>query len=51
MGRLFFVQWRSSPRQTDFVVRFAWVTSDTVAIIIGHLTPVLVWEIPNEKVR
>ena len=28
----------------------AWATPDTVATIIGLVTPVLVWAIPNKKV-
>jgi hypothetical protein len=28
----------------------AWATPDTIATIIGLITPVLVWAIPNKKV-
>ena len=44
MGILFIVQ-------TYTGVRFAWATPDTIATIIGLVTPVLVWAIPNRKVR
>ena len=30
--------------------RFAWATPDTIATIIGLLTPLLVWGIPIKKV-
>ena len=43
MGILFIVQ-----TYTGFSM--AWVTPDTIAIIIGLVTPVLVWAIPNKKV-
>lgn len=42
MGLLFIIQ-----TYTGFSV--AWLTPDTVATIIGLLTPVLVWAIPNKK--
>jgi len=42
MGLLFIIQ-----TYTGF--SFAWLTPDTVATIIGLLTPVLVWAIPNKK--
>ncbi len=43
MGILFIVQ-------TYTGIRFSWATPDTIATIIGLLTPVLVWAIPNKKV-
>ena len=43
MGILFIVQ-----TYTGF--NMAWVTPDTIATIIGLVTPVLVWVIPNKKV-
>lgn len=42
MGLLFIIQ-----TYTGF--SFAWLTPDTVATIIGLLTPVLVWAIPNKQ--
>lgn len=42
MGLLFIIQ-----TYTGFSV--AWLTPDTVATIIGLLTPVLVWAIPNKQ--
>jgi hypothetical protein len=42
MGLLFIIQ-----TYTGFSV--AWLTPDTIATIIGLLTPVLVWAIPNKK--
>lgn len=41
MGLLFIIQ-----TYTGFSV--AWLTPDTVATIIGLITPVLVWAIPNK---
>lgn len=41
MGVLFIVQ-------TYFGVNLAWISQETVATIIGLLTPVLVWAIPNK---
>ena len=43
MGILFIVQ-----TYTGFSM--AWVTPDTISTIIGLITPVLVWAIPNKKV-
>ena len=43
MGILFIVQ-----TYTGFSM--AWATPDTIATIIGLVTPVLVWAIPNKKV-
>ncbi len=31
-----------------FGVNLGWITQDTVATIVGLLTPVLVWAIPNK---
>jgi hypothetical protein len=42
MGVLFIVQ-------TYTGVSVGWLTPDTVATIIGLLTPVLVWAIPNKQ--
>ena len=42
MGILFIAQ-----TYTGF--NMAWATPDAVATIIGLLTPVLVWAIPNKK--
>ncbi len=42
MGILFVVQ-------TYTGIRFSWATPDTIATIIGLLTPVLVWGIPNKR--
>ena len=44
MGTLFIVQ-------TYTGMKFWWATPDTIATIIGLLTPVLVWAMPNRKVR
>jgi len=41
MGLLFILQ-------TYTGVSLGWLTPDTVATIIGLLTPVLVWAIPNK---
>ena len=41
MGLLFIIQ-----TYTGFSL--AWLTPDTVATIIGLITPVLVWAIPNK---
>ena len=43
MGILYIVQ-------TYTGLSFWWATPDTIATIIGLLTPVLVWAIPNKKV-
>ena len=43
MGILFIVQ-----TYTGFSM--AWATPDTIASIIGLVTPVLVWAIPNKRV-
>ena len=43
MGILFIVQ-----TYTGFSM--AWATPDMIATIIGLITPVLVWAIPNKKV-
>ena len=43
MGVLFIVQ-------TYTGLSMAWVTPDTITTIIGLITPVLVWAIPNKKV-
>ena len=43
MGTLFIVQ-------TYTGLQLPWATPDTVATIIGLVTPVLVWAIPNKKV-
>lgn len=42
MGILFTVQ-------TSTGLRVWWATPDTIATIIGLLTPVLVWATPNKK--
>ena len=42
MGLLFIIQ-----TYTGFSL--SWVSQDTVATIVGLLTPVLVWAIPNKK--
>ena len=42
MGILFIVQ-------TYTGVSIGWLTPETVSTIIGLLTPVLVWAIPNKK--
>lgn len=31
-----------------FGVNLGWITQDTVATVVGLLTPVLVWAIPNK---
>ena len=36
--------------QTYTSVKFWWATLDTIVTIIGLLTPVLVWSVPNKKV-
>lgn len=36
--------------QTYTGMSFWWATPDTIATIIGLLTPVLVWSVPNKKV-
>ena len=36
--------------QTYTGLKFWWATPDTIAAIIGLITPVLVWAIPNKKV-
>ena len=36
--------------QTYTGFSMAWATPDTIATIIGLVTPVLVWVIPNKKV-
>ncbi len=36
--------------QTYTGFSMAWATPDTIATIIGLVTPVLVWAIPNKKV-
>ena len=41
MGILFIVQ-------TYTGISVAWLTPDTVATLIGVITPVLVWAIPNK---
>ncbi len=43
MGILFIVQ-------TFTGLKFWWATSDTISTIIGLVTPVLVWAIPNKRV-
>ena len=43
MGVLFIVQ-------TYTGLSMAWVTPNTITTIIGLITPVLVWAIPNKKV-
>lgn len=42
MGILFIIQ-------TFTGFSFAWLTPDTVATVIGLLTPILVWAIPNKS--
>ena len=42
MGILFIVQTYSG-------INLAWLSHDTVATLIGLLTPVLVWAVPNKK--
>lgn len=42
MGVLFIIQ-----TYTGFST--SWITAETVATIVGLLTPVLVWAIPNKK--
>ena len=42
MGILFIIQ-------TFTGFSFAWLTQDTVATVIGLLTPILVWAIPNKS--
>ena len=42
MGILFIVQTFSG-------INLAWLSHDTVSTIIGLLTPVLVWAVPNKK--
>lgn len=41
MGILFIVQ-------TYFGMNTSWISQETVATIIGLITPVLVWAIPNK---
>jgi len=41
MGLLFIIQ-------TYTGVSLGWLTPDTVATIIGLITPVLVWAVPNK---
>ena len=36
--------------QTYTGLQLPWATPDTIATIIGLVTPVLVWAIPNKKV-
>ena len=43
MGVLFIVQIYTG-------LQLPWVTPDTITTIIGLITPVLVWAIPNKKV-
>jgi hypothetical protein len=43
MGILFIVQ-----TYTGFSL--SWISQETVSTIVGLLTPVLVWAIPNKKV-
>ena len=43
MGVLFIVQ-------TYTGLQLPWVTPDTITTIIGLITPVLVWAVPNKKV-
>lgn len=31
-----------------FGINLGWVTQDTVAAIVGALTPLLVWAVPNK---
>jgi hypothetical protein len=42
MGILFIVQTFSG-------INLSWLSQDTVATVIGLLTPVLVWAVPNKK--
>jgi hypothetical protein len=42
MGLLYIIQ-------TYTGVSIGWLTPDAVATVIGLLTPVLVWAIPNKK--
>ncbi len=42
MGILFIVQTFSG-------INLAWLSHDTVSTIIGLLTPVLVWAVPNKQ--
>ena len=42
MGILFIVQTFSG-------INLAWLSHDTVSTIIGLLTPILVWAVPNKK--
>lgn len=42
MGLLFIIQ-----TYTGFST--SWITADTVSTIVGLITPVLVWAIPNKK--
>lgn len=42
MGLLFIIQ-----TYTGFSL--SWISQETVATIVGLLTPVLVWAIPNKK--
>lgn len=42
MGLLFIIQ-------TYTGISIAWLTPDTVATVIGLLTPVLVWAVPNKQ--
>ena len=42
MGILFIVQTFSG-------INFSWLSHDTVSTVIGLLTPVLVWAVPNKK--
>ena len=42
MGLLFIIQ-------TYTGISFAWLSPETVTTIIGLLTPVLVWAIPNKQ--
>ncbi len=37
--------------QTYTGMKVWWATPDTIATIIGLITPVLVWAIPNKKVN
>jgi hypothetical protein len=41
MGALFIIN-------TFFGVNVSWISQETVATIIGLITPVLVWAIPNK---
>jgi hypothetical protein len=43
MGILFIVQ-------TYTGLQLPWLTPDTIATIIGLITPVLLWAIPNKKI-